>query len=36
MKMCDTFLIFAPNIDCDYLLEQPRQGGSKEHPHFAS
>ena len=26
------FLIFAPNIDCGYTLEPPRQGGSNEYP----
>ena len=27
-----TFLIFALNIDCEYSLELPRRGGSKEYP----
>ena len=26
------FLIFAQNIDCGYMLELPRRGGSKEYP----
>ena len=26
------FLISAQNIDCGYLLEPPRQGGSNEYP----
>ena len=26
------FLIFAQNIDCVYLLEPPRWGGSNEYP----
>ena len=26
------FLIFAQNIDCGYLLEPPRRGGSNEYP----
>ena len=25
-------LIFAQNIDCGYLLDPPRQGGSNEYP----
>ena len=28
------FLISVKNIDCGYLLEPPRQGGSKECPQF--
>ena len=26
------FIIFAQNIDCGYLLEPPRRGGSNEYP----
>ena len=26
------FLIFAKNIDCGYMLEPPRRGGSNEYP----
>ena len=26
------FLIFAQNIDCGYMLEPPRRGGSNEYP----
>ena len=26
------FIIFASYIDCEYLLEQPRCGGSYEYP----
>ena len=26
------FLFFAQNIDCGYMLEPPRQGGSNEYP----
>ena len=26
------FLISAQNIDCEYLLEPPRRGGSNEYP----
>ena len=26
------FLIFAQNIDCGYMLELPRRGGSNEYP----
>ena len=25
LKIFDSFLIFAPNIDCGYTLEQPRR-----------
>ena len=32
-KMFDFFLIFAQNIDCGYMLEAPRRGGSNEYPH---
>ena len=28
----DIFLIFAQNIDCGYMLEPPRQGGSNQYP----
>ena len=28
----DIFLIFAPNIECGYMLEPPRRGGSNEYP----
>ena len=31
-KNSDIFHISAQNIDCGYLLEPPRQGGSKEYP----
>ena len=27
-KNFDIFLIFAQNIDCGYMLEPPRRGGS--------
>ena len=26
------FIFFLKNIDCGYLLEPPRRGGSNEHP----
>ena len=26
------FIIFARNIDCGYMLEPPRRGGSNEYP----
>ena len=32
LKIFDIFLIFAQNIDCEYTLEPPRQGGSNEYP----
>ena len=32
MKIFDIFLIFAQNIDCGYMLEPPRRGGSNEYP----
>ena len=32
MKNCDSFLIFAQNIDCGYTLEPPQGGGSNEYP----
>ena len=28
----DIFLIFTQNIDCGYMLEPPRRGGSNEYP----
>ena len=31
-KEFDIFLIFAQNIDCGYMLEPPRRGGSNEYP----
>ena len=30
--MFDICLIFAQNIDCGYMLEPPRRGGSNEYP----
>ena len=33
MKNSGSFHISAKNIDCGYLLEPPRQGGSNEYPH---
>ena len=32
IKNSDIFYISAQNIDCGYLLEPPRQGGSNEYP----
>ena len=32
MKNSDIFHISAQNIDCGYLLEPPRWGGSNEYP----
>ena len=32
MKTSDIFHISAQNIDCRYLLEPPRRGGSNEYP----
>ena len=32
IKKSDIFHISAQNIDCGYLLEWPRQGGSNEYP----
>ena len=32
MKNSDIFHISAQNIDCGYLLEPPRRGGSNEYP----
>ena len=32
IKNSDIFLISAQNIDCGYLLEPPRRGGSNEYP----
>ena len=31
-KKSDIFHISAQNIDCGYLLEPPRRGGSNEYP----
>ena len=31
-KNSDIFHISAQNIDCGYLLEPPRRGGSNEYP----
>ena len=31
-KNSDTFHISAQNIDCGYLLEPPRRGGSNKYP----
>ena len=31
-KKFDIFLIFAQNIDCGYMLEPPRRGGSNKYP----
>ena len=31
-KQIDIFNIFAQNIDCGYMLETPRRGGSNEFP----
>ena len=31
-KNIDIFHIFAQNIDCGYMLEPPRRGGSNEYP----
>ena len=33
IKNSDIFHISAPNIECGYSLEPPRQGGSNEYPH---
>ena len=32
IKNFDSFHISAQNIDCEYSLEPPRQGGSNEYP----
>ena len=32
MKNSGSFHISAQNIDCGYLLEPPRRGGSNEYP----
>ena len=32
LKKFDIFLIFAQNIDCGYMLEPPRRGGSNVYP----
>ena len=34
IKNSDIFHISAQNIDCGYLLEPPRRGGSNEYPQF--
>ena len=34
IKNSDIFQISAQNIDCGYLLEPPRRGGSNEYPQF--
>ena len=34
MKIGDTFLIFAPNIDCGYSLEPPHNSGSNDYLFF--
>ena len=31
LKIFDISLIFAPNIDCGYMLEPPHRGGSNEY-----
>ena len=31
-KIFDIYPIFAQNIDCGYMLEPPRRGGSNEYP----
>ena len=31
-KILDIFLIFAQDIYCGYMLEQPRRGDSNEYP----
>ena len=31
MKNSDSFHIYVQNIDCVYLLELPRRGGSSEY-----
>ena len=32
LKISDIFHISAQNIDCGYLLEPPRRGGSNDYP----
>ena len=32
MQIFAIFLSFAQNIDCGYMLEPPRRGGSNEYP----
>ena len=32
LEKYDVFNIYAQNIDCRYMLEPPRQGGSNEYP----
>ena len=34
MKKSVIFPMFAQNIDCGYMLEPPRRGGSNEYPQF--
>ena len=34
IKNYDIFLISAQNINCGYLLEPPRRGGSNKYPQF--
>ena len=34
MKNSGRFHISAQNIDCGYLLEPPRRGGSNEYPQY--
>ena len=34
MKNSGSFHISAQNIDCGYLLETPRRGGSNEYPQY--
>ena len=36
IKNSDIFNISAQNIDCGYLLEPPRRGGSNEYPQSMS
>ena len=32
IKISDIFHISAQNVDCGYLIEPPRRGGSNEYP----
>ena len=34
LEKCDILNNFAQNIDCEYTLEPPHQGGSNEYPQF--
>ena len=34
IKIFDIFRMSAQNIDCEYSLELPRQGGSNKYPQF--